>query len=137
MKLALLLLFLQPGAPCLYYGTEAGLAGGPEEEHSTGPGPACREAFPWEERWPVDLSPWIAQLTDLRRRCPDLREGAHHWSAVGNDGLRGNFSDLQVLINRSVEASLPIDATKQVIWSSTGVTDLQELGPQTACLQRL
>ncbi len=29
LKLALLLLFLQPGAPCIYYGTEAGLAGGP------------------------------------------------------------------------------------------------------------
>ena len=39
LLLALLLLVLQPGAPCLYYGTEAGLAGGPE--------PACREGFPW------------------------------------------------------------------------------------------
>ena len=30
LKLALVLLFLQPGAPCVYYGTEAALAGGPE-----------------------------------------------------------------------------------------------------------
>ena len=137
LKLALLLLFLQPGAPCLYYGTEAGLAGGPEGEHSTGPGPACREAFPWDERWPLDLRPWISQLTDLRRRYPDLREGALRWSAVGNDGLQGIFADVQVLINRSVETSLPIDGTKQVIWSSAGVTDLRELGPRTGCLQRL
>jgi len=30
LALALLLLFLLPGAPCLYYGTEMGLAGGTE-----------------------------------------------------------------------------------------------------------
>ena len=42
---ALLLLFLQPGAPCVYYGTETGLDGGPDGDHASGPEPACREGF--------------------------------------------------------------------------------------------
>ena len=137
LKLALLLLFLQPGAPCVYYGTEAGLAGGPSGKRATGPGPACREAFPWDEPWTANLSPWISELTNLRRCYAALRDGAKQWTAIGDDGLLGSFADLQVLINRSVETSLPIDQTKQVIWSSTGDTDAKDLTPQAACLQRL
>ena len=58
LKLALVLLFALPGAPSIYYGTEAGLSGGEE--------PACREAFPWRAP-PADLSGFIGSLAHMRR----------------------------------------------------------------------
>ncbi|MGE4582358.1 MAG: alpha-amylase, partial [Synechococcus sp.] len=74
---------------------------------------------------------------DLRRRHSSLRDGAKQWEAIGEEGLLGTFADLQVLINRSVAISLPIDGMKQVIWSSNGVADLKQLPPQSACVQAL
>ena len=118
LKLALLLLFLQPGAPCIYYGTEAGLAGGPDGDHATGPGPACREAVPWGASWSVNLSAWIAELTALRQRYSVLKQGARCWTAVGTDGLMGDFGELQVWINRSKIKPLQLDAAQTVMWSS-------------------
>ena len=89
LKLALLLLFLNPGAPCIYYGTEAGLCGGPE--------PACREAFPWDAPWSVDLRPFIQELARLRKRHPLLRKSGLRWSSEGADGLRGEDLSPEVL----------------------------------------
>lgn len=121
LKLALLLLFLQPGAPCLYYGTEAGLAGGPTSERSGGPEPGCREAFPWDEPWPADLCLYLAELAALRRENPALRQGSFHWRSVGKDGLMGRSGQLQVWINRSrtepMERS-PSGVDARMIWSS-------------------
>ena len=101
LKLALLLIFLQPGAPCIYYGTEAGLAGGPETEHSSGPEPGCREAFPWEADWPHDLRNFIASLSKLRRNVPAFRQGDLHWTSLGADGLHAVGAGVWVWINRS------------------------------------
>ena len=64
LGLSLLFLFLLPGAPCIYYGTEQGLEGGAE--------PACREAYPWEQ--PAgDLHELLQTLTALRSAHPALR----------------------------------------------------------------
>ena len=49
LKLALLLLFLHPGAPCLYYGTERGLAGGPDAELLGGPRTGMPRSIPLGE----------------------------------------------------------------------------------------
>ena len=57
LKLALFLLFLQPGAPCIYYGTEVGLSGGSE--------PDCRESFPWESFCGTDLRSFVFALVSL------------------------------------------------------------------------
>ena len=40
VKSALAFLFLQKGTPCIYYGTELSLTGGPD--------PDCRRCMPWE-----------------------------------------------------------------------------------------
>ena len=40
VKSALAFLFLQKGTPCIYYGTELALTGGPD--------PDCRRCIPWE-----------------------------------------------------------------------------------------
>ena len=90
LKLALLLLFLHPGAPSIYYGTEAALAGGPEPGPSSGPGPACREAYPWDVPWSVDLRPFIQSLAELRSAhgscagmvCVGQPQGLTCWRAL-------------------------------------------------------
>ena len=135
LKLALLLLFLHPGAPCIYYGTEAALAGGPEPGPSGGPGPACREAYPWDDTWAADLRPFIESLAELRRSHEVIRTEGFQWTPQGADGLVGVTDGLKVLINRSrseqLRLSKPTDNT--VLWS-LGTSSSQSLGPQSALI---
>ena len=133
LKLALLLLFLHPGAPCIYYGTEAALAGGPEPGPSGGPGPACREAYPWDVPWTADLRPFIRSLAELRRAHGALRRDGLQWSVHGTDGLEGVADGLRVLINRSRSEHLPfsLEPDSSVLWT-LGSADSRGLGPQSA-----
>ena len=126
LKLALLLLFLQPGAPCIYYGTEAGLSGGPE--------PACREAFPWDTPWSVDLRRFIEELARLRKRHPLLRKNGLRWFPEGADGLRGEGSNLRVLVNRSRSEwlKLPARMSGSLEWQSGSISTEGFVGPQSA-----
>ena len=126
LELALLLLFLQPGAPCVYYGTEFGLCGGPE--------PACREAFPWDQPWAADLRPTIAGLVDLRRNHPELTRGDLLWEPIGCDGLLGRTpGGCSVWVNRSVTTSMAIQPGASTIWSC-GACDVA-LEPQSAVVR--
>ncbi len=71
LRLALLFLFTYPGAPCLFYGDEIGLAG----RHD----PDCRKSFPWDEaRWDHDLRAFVKRCIALRKAHPALRRGAYH-----------------------------------------------------------
>jgi glycosidase len=59
-----------PGAPCLYYGDEIGLAGGPD--------PACRAAMPWDRsRWDSNLHDHVRRLIATRHRHTALRRGTY------------------------------------------------------------
>ena len=132
LKLALLLLFLHPGAPCLYYGTERGLAGGPSGDHATGPGPACREAFPWDGPWDIDLSAFIAELAALRQRFAAFRQGARAWQALGDDGLMGDFGTHQVIVNRSRTQKLQTIPFQNSVWTLGAVDMDGSIAPQSA-----
>lgn len=137
MRLALLLLFLQPGAPCIFYGTETGLAGGPSSKRSSGPEPACREAFPWDQRWSADLRPYIQQLAKLRNSYPDLHQTDLVWRCAGSDGLIGQAEGLEVWINRSRTQPLELpdpQATTNVLWSSDQHNALGSISMQSAVL---
>jgi neopullulanase len=113
LRLCLLFLFLLPGAPCLYYGTELELAGGPE--------PLCREAYPWE-RSPGPLADWISRLAALRRDQPALRSAELRFLPSPHDDLvlleRGaGTGRLWVAINRGVRelaVAQPAGAGSQV-----------------------
>jgi neopullulanase len=135
LKLALLLLFLHPGAPCIYYGTEAALAGGPEPGPSGGPGPACREAYPWDIPWTADLRPFIQSLVELRLTYPVIRRKGFHWKVQGDDGLVGEVENLKMVINRSrinkIELGMPI---QDVAGWKLGFFDASAVGPQSAVL---
>jgi neopullulanase len=106
LKLSLLLLFLQPGAPCIYYGTEVGLAGGPDDERSSGPEPACREAFPWKQPWAADLCSYVSRLKALRDRWINLGQPLITWNSLGSDGLMASADTWRLWINRSRQTDL-------------------------------
>lgn len=69
LRLSALFQMTMPGAPCIYYGDEIGLSGGPD--------PYCRAAFPWEdeETWDTDLLDFYRRAIALRHRYPVLRTG--------------------------------------------------------------
>jgi neopullulanase len=68
VRLMLQFLMTFPGAPCIYYGDEIGMAGGRD--------PDCRGAFPWEQsRWRHDLRAFVKRCIALRRAHPALRTG--------------------------------------------------------------
>jgi len=70
LRLAYLLLFTFPGAPCLYYGDELGLRGGHD--------PDSRQGMPWAhpECWNEPLRASIKRLVTLRREHGALRRGS-------------------------------------------------------------
>ena len=69
VRLAALLMFTSPGAPCIYYGDEIGMTGGPD--------PGCRAGFPWDRRqeWNREILDALASLARLRRERSALRHG--------------------------------------------------------------
>lgn len=70
LRLAVLLLFTLPGAPCVYYGDEIGLSGGLPDRWA-------RKTFPWDhpERWNGELLAYYKRMIHLRREHAALRVG--------------------------------------------------------------
>ncbi len=78
LELAILLLMTIPGAPCIYYGTEIGMTGGPD--------PDCRRAFPWDETaWDRELLAFVKRAIALRHAHPVLRRGEFERYYAGDD----------------------------------------------------
>lgn len=67
-RLGLLLVAALPGAPCIYYGDEIGLEGGPD--------PDCRRAYPRDRsRWDESLRSFVRAVLRARRQEVALRRG--------------------------------------------------------------
>jgi alpha-glucosidase len=68
LRLAVALLLLWPGVPCVYYGDEVGLAGGQDPDN--------RQAMPWDPAtWDHQLLAWYRELIARRQRDPVLARG--------------------------------------------------------------
>ena len=69
VRLCTLFQMTMPGAPCVYYGDEIGLTGGPD--------PGSRAAFPWYDKsqWDEDLLEFTRRAIALRHRHPVLSLG--------------------------------------------------------------
>ncbi|MBB5235080.1 glycoside hydrolase family 13 protein [Deinococcus budaensis] len=68
------------GAPCIYYGDEIGLPGGPD--------PDCRRAFPWDEAsWDRETLGLLQRLTAARHATPALRRGELRFTHAAGEGL--------------------------------------------------
>ena len=62
VKSALAFLFLQKGTPCIYYGTELALTGGPD--------PDCRRCMPWERvSSDNDMLNFMKKLIQIRKHA--------------------------------------------------------------------
>ena len=70
VKLALSILFFLPGAPCIYYGDEIGMAGGKDPDN--------RRTFPWDkfaENCKKPIFSFVKELIELRKKSQVLRDG--------------------------------------------------------------
>ncbi|MFC3852589.1 maltodextrin glucosidase [Salinispirillum marinum] len=69
MQMAVRLLMVYLGVPCIYYGDEVGLTGGED--------PACRAPFPWDHQtWHETLLRTYQTAINWRKELPELRDGA-------------------------------------------------------------
>ncbi len=138
LKLALFLLFAQPGAPCIYYGTEIGLDGGAE--------PECREAFPWDKKCSLDLCEFIASLAELRINFPELSEIPLQWKVFSTDGLIAcsshqspkEYEEIILIFNRSRRKWLAVPGylNKPYFLLGSFAAKGKGLAPQSAVLFR-
>ena len=101
LKLATLLLFTFPGAPCIFYGDEIGLSGGVDPDN--------RWSFPKEKNWHRDLLNFHKDLIALRHQYPALRTGIYEVifaekMVYGFKRILGD-SELIILINAGVESA--------------------------------
>jgi len=123
LQLATLFQMTFVGAPCIYYGDEIGLEGGPD--------PDCRRAMPWDERlWDHGLLDYVKRCTALRRTYPALQRGdytrlyaAHGICAFGR---RLGEETLVVVLNNSsatIALKIPVadylanDTVLQDVWN--------------------
>jgi len=105
LQLAFTLLFTRPGVPCIYYGDEIGLEGGPD--------PDCRRCFDWERRhWRMDLWHHVQRLTRARQQRAEWRAGAtltlgqgEHWLAYARFDARAASL---VVVNRGPAQALAL-----------------------------
>ncbi len=107
MKLAVTLLFCYPGTPCIYYGDEVGLEGGPD--------PDCRRCFPWDESvWDTDLLVHYKKLASLRKAYSALQSGCFQLLYAKEDIFAFTRYDQQVciicIINRGDHINLSLPA---------------------------
>lgn len=121
LVLSTLLTMTFPGAPCVYYGSEVGVAGSFD--------PDCRRAFPWNEaEWDMDLLQAHRELTALRHAHPALRApGYRTVSAAGQLYLFERFdNDERLLVAANAgedNASAEADGDLELLWGdaiSTG-----------------
>ena len=78
LKQAFLLQFVLPGVPCIYYGDEAGMTGGPD--------PYNRGPFPWG-REDQELTDFLRSLTEMYEQNPVLKNGVLFPSPLSDDVL--------------------------------------------------
>ncbi len=77
VRLASLIQMTLPGAPCIFYGDEIGIAGGSD--------PDCRRAFPWDEgAWDHELRDFVRAL--VRERHGDATLRSDHLEIVAAAG---------------------------------------------------
>lgn len=79
-KLAYLLLFLQPGSPCIYYGGEIGMEG-----MKIGSLEGMRKCMPWnEDEHDINFKNYIRRLIKLRMNETDFHLHESIWLDIGD-----------------------------------------------------
>ncbi|AFZ65632.1 glycoside hydrolase family 13 protein [Deinococcus peraridilitoris] len=94
------------GAPCIYYGDEIGLPGGPD--------PDCRRAFPWDtpDSWDLDTLELVRRLVRARRASKVLTRGPFEVISAYGETLAYR----RVLSGQAVYVLLNADRKRQVVY---------------------
>ncbi|GAA5511621.1 neopullulanase [Deinococcus carri] len=115
------------GAPCIYYGDEVGLPGGPD--------PDCRRAFPWQDEagWDRETLSLLQKLTAARHATPALRRGEFRVTHAGGEELvyvREHASGhAHVALNAALHpARLPLQAVQPGQYRDALTGQVYELG---------
>lgn len=101
VKAALAFLYLQKGAPCIYYGTELALKGGPD--------PDCRRVMPWDRvSGDNDMLNFMKKLIKVRKEISSIIQyGINKLEEVKPDILSLKWShegkEVQAIFNQSKE----------------------------------
>ena len=101
VKSALAFLFLQKGTPCIYYGTELSLTGGPD--------PDCRRCMPWERvSSDNDMLNFMKQLIKIRKHASStIQNGKYSLKEIKQDVLALEWTYegrvLKAILNQSKE----------------------------------
>ena len=131
LKLALFLMFLNKGVPCIYYGTEVGLSGGQE--------PNCRESFPWNKNYKIDIRKFLKDLISFRKNYISFINHGIKWSSIEDDVLCGSFQkkdlrktnqkkDMIIYLNRSRKNKFLIPKNKyKIVFESENIDTFQGL----------
>ena len=98
-KAALALLYLFPGAPSIFYGTECYTPGGYD--------PDCRRCMDWEKAENSDLKALLKELSDTRKKCEFEFGGTNIYVSEDKRLLcikrHGKKADAALFINQSSE----------------------------------
>lgn len=138
MKSVMTFMFLQKGAPCIYYGTEIGLTGKDD--------PDCRKCMIWDEdQQDQELYGFIKELIYLRKRLSEiLIQGAICWEFIDDSKDVIHFSrelngqKIHAFFNQSSQAYL-IDQENEIILSQNsellndGKAEVQQYGFMIMC----
>ena len=101
VKAALTFLYLQKGTPCIYYGTELALKGGPD--------PDCRRVMPWDRvSEDNDMLNFMKQLIQVRKEVASMiQHGSYSLQELKPDVLSLKWSyegkEVQAIFNQSPE----------------------------------
>jgi len=101
VKSALTFLFLQKGTPCIYYGTELALTGGPD--------PDCRRCMPWERvSSDNDMLNFMKKLIKIRKHVSaTIHHGKYSLKVIKQDvvTLEWKYEGqvLKAIFNQSTE----------------------------------
>ena len=101
VKSALAFFFLQKGTPCIYYGTELALTGGPD--------PDCRRCMPWERvSSDNDMLNFIKNLIKIRKHASAIiQHGKYSLQEIKADvlTLKWNYDNqvIKAIFNQSKE----------------------------------
>ncbi len=131
VKLAAALLLTYPGAPCIYYGGEVGMAGEMD--------PGCRAGFPWDGEWNADVLDTYRSLIALRRAHPALRSLDYRAEAAGDRLVlihrRAQGAHLVVAVNAGDAAASVGSSVDDVLWGSPNVDgDAVAVAPRSAAV---
>lgn len=121
LKLAYFFLLTFVGAPCIYYGDEIGMDGGPD--------PECRKSFNWDETaWNHDVRDTLKQLIQIRKAEDALRRGSYQRLYSDTDVIvyarQFGQETLIIAINTSAYDKQPVIETTKIGITNAGLKAL-------------